>query len=124
MQALIMTENADRTMEGFPCSTTEKTNGEPTYHTVKEIERKLIKNAPSFPSELGGGEHGYLGVALTPTKCNLVTGHVSTPQPNPGSISTFPDNPTQPQIARISTTHKEKLRSWMQQYTIIKALKK
>jgi len=119
-----MADNVDNIIEGFPYSTIDKVSGEPTYHIIKEVERKLIKNASSFPSELGGGQHGYLGVVLTPTKYNLVTGHDFIPHPNPGSIPTFPDNPTQPQIARISTTHKEQLRLWRQQHTVIKALKK
>ena len=119
-----MSDNVDTIIEGFPYSSIEKISGEPSYHNIKEVERKLIKNASSFPSELGGGQHGYLGLVLTPEKYQLVTGNTFTPHPNPGSIPTFPEHPTQPQIAQISTTHKEQLRLWRQQHELIKAIKK
>jgi len=119
-----MSDNVDTIIEGFPYSNIEQIKGEPSYHSIKEVERKLIKNASSFPSELGGGQHGYLGLVLKPEKYQLVTGSTFTPHPNLGSIPTFPPNPTQPQIAQISSTHKEQLRLWRQQHTLIKALKK
>ena len=119
-----MSDNVDTIIEGFPYSSIEKISGEPSYHNIKEVERKLIKNASSFPSELGGGQHGYLGLVLSPEKYQLVTGNTFTPHPNPGSIPTFPEHPTQPQIAQISTTHKEQLRLWRQQHELIKAIKK
>ena len=119
-----MSDSVDSVIEGFPYSTIEKHTGEPNYHSIKEVERKLIKNASSYPSELGGGNHGYLGLILKPEKYALVTGHTFTPHPNPGSIPTFPEHPTQPQIAQISATHKEALRLWREQHTLIKAIKK
>ena len=105
-----MSESVDLVIEGFPDSTITKHTSEPNYHVIKDIEWKLIKNASLYPSELGGGNHGYLGLILIPEKHVLVTGHTFTPHPNPGSLPTFPPNPTQPQIAQVSTTHKEALR--------------
>lgn len=61
---------------------------------------------------------------MQPHKCNLVTGQTFTLHPNPGSIPAFPANPTQPQIAQISATHKEALQLWREQCTLIKAIKK
>ena len=63
-------------------------------------------------------------LVLTPAKHKLVTSEIFTPHSNLGSIPTFPTNPTQPQIAQISTTHKEQLRLWHQQNTLIMVLKK
>ena len=63
-----MTESVDSFIEGFPYSNIEKIKGELSYHSIKEVEQKLIKNASSFPSELGGGNHGYLGLVLKPAK--------------------------------------------------------
>ena len=53
-----------------------------------------------------------------------MTGHDFIPHLNPGSLPTFPDSPTQPQIAQISATHKEVLRLWREQHTLVKAIKK
>ena len=119
-----MTESADSIVDSFPYSNIEKIKGESLHHSIKEVERKLIKNALSFLSELGGGNYGYLGLVLTPVKRQLVTGETFAPHPNPGSLPTFPTNPTQPQIAQIISAHKEELRLWRQQHNLIKALKK
>ena len=109
-----MTENVESIIKGFPYSNIEKISREQLYHSIKEVEWKLIKNASSFPLELGGGNHGYLGLVLTPTKYQLVTSETFTLYPKLGSILTFPPNPIQLQIAQISNTHKEQLRLWCQ----------
>ena len=84
-----MSDNVDAIIEGFPYSTIEQIKGEPSHHSIKEVERKLIKNASSIPSELGGGQYGCLGLVLAAEKHNLVTGSTFTPHPNPGSIPIF-----------------------------------
>ena len=89
-----MSDSIDSVIEDFPDSTITKHTGEPNYHVIKDVEHKLIKNASSYPSELGGGNHGYLGLILTSKKYVLVTGHTFTPHPNPGSLPTFPPNLT------------------------------
>ena len=104
-----MSESVDSAIEGFPNSTIEKHAGEHNYLVIKDVECKLIKKASSYPSELGGGNHRCLGLILQPAKHALVTGQTFTPHPNPGSLLTFPTNPTQPQIAQIGATHKEAL---------------
>ena len=90
-----MTESVDLVIEGFLYSTIKKSSGEPTYQIIKDIEKKLIKNASSYLTELGRGNHSYLGLVLTPVKYQLVTEHFFNPHPNPGSIPTFPPNPMQ-----------------------------
>ena len=102
-----MTESVDSIIEGFSYSSITKVSGVPTYQSIKEVEKQLIKNASSYPTKLGGGNHRYLSIILTPEKYELVTGQIFEPHPNPGSIPIFSDNPTQPQIALISNTHKE-----------------
>ena len=89
-----MSDSVDSVIEGFPCSTIEKHIEEPKFQIIKQVERKLVKNVSSYPSELGGGNHGYLGLLLQPPKYTLVTGQDSTPHPNPGSLPTFSANPT------------------------------
>ena len=89
-----MSESVDSAIVGFPYSTISKHAGEPTYKVIKDVERKLIKNASSYPSELVGDNHGYLGLILAPEKYLLVTGSNFAPYPNLGSLPTFPNNPT------------------------------
>ena len=82
-----------------------------------------MHNAASIPTELGGGNHGFLGLVVTPQKYTTLTGHIFTPHMNPGTFPTFPQNPTQPIIAQILAIHKEALRVWRLQQSIIKCLK-
>lgn len=109
--------------ESFPHPIINKVDDEPSYKTINEVEKKLITNAASIPSELGGGNHGYLGLVLKPSKYHAITGHQFLPHANPGALPVFPPNPTQPQIAQANATHKNKLRLWREQLTVIKALK-
>ena len=46
-------------------------------------------------STLGGGNHGFLGLILTPEKYQLVTSHAFEPHANPGALPTLPPNTTQ-----------------------------
>ena len=107
-----MLESIGLVIEGFPYSIIEKYTGEPNYQVIKEVEQKIIKKVSSYPSKLGRGNQGYLGLILNPQKYNLVTGTLFNSHLNPGSLPTLPSNPTQPQIAQISTTQKEVLQLW------------
>ena len=40
--------------------------GEPTYTTLKTLKDLLKANAVSVPTTLGGRNHGYLGLILSP----------------------------------------------------------
>ena len=111
-------------LESFPNNPVTKIEGEPTYQTLRLLEVELIQNASSIMTELGGGNHGYLGLVLSAEKYMELTGYEFIPHPNPGPIPTFPDSPTQPQIAQINATHKEQLCLYREQQTAIKALKK
>ena len=42
--------------------------GEPTYETLHHLKNKLKANVSSVPTNLGGGNHGYLGMILTPAE--------------------------------------------------------
>ena len=36
--------------------------GEPSYRTLTQLKKELHSNASSVDSDLGGGDHGYLGL--------------------------------------------------------------
>ena len=96
-------------LESFPNNLVTKIDREPTYQTLRLLETELVQNASLLMTELGGGNHGYLGLVLWAEKYILLTGHVFIPHPNPGLIPTFLANPTQPQIVQVSETYKEQL---------------
>ena len=118
-----MSGNAESILDQFPHPNIKKTLDEPNYYSIKAVEKKLIRNAASIPTKLGGGNHGFLGLVLTPQKYETITGYVFTPHLNPGTFPIFPQNPTQPIIAQITATHKEALRVWRHQQAVIKQIK-
>ena len=98
--------------DSFPNPTIPKIEGEPRYETIKSVEKLLIENASSVQSTLGGGNHGLLGLILTPEKYQLVTGHTFEAHTNPGALPTLLPNATQYQIQNANSVHKEKLYLW------------
>ena len=47
----------------YPIAT--KITGEPSFKTLKQLKRELKANASSVDTNLGGGNHGYLGLVLS-----------------------------------------------------------
>lgn len=82
--------------EAFPNNLVAKIDGKPTYQTLRLLVTELVQNTSSIMTELGGGNHGYLGLVLSAAKHLQLTGYVFALHPNPGPILTFPVNPTQP----------------------------
>ena len=65
--------------------------------------------------ELGRGLHGCLSLILRAVKYLQIKGNAFKSYPNLGPLPTFPEAPTQPQIALRSAKHKEELRLWKEQ---------
>ena len=47
--------------------------GTPTNKTLKRLKQELRANAANVESDLGGGDHGYLGLILTNVEYALVS---------------------------------------------------
>ena len=60
-----MTTRIDYASTYFPYTSPTPIQGEPTYKTLKRLKNELRANASSVDSNLGGGDHGYLGLVLT-----------------------------------------------------------
>ena len=48
----------------FPYPIPTPIQGEPTYKSIKRLKNELRANASSVDTDLGGGDHGYLGLIL------------------------------------------------------------
>ena len=48
-------------------------NGEPTYKSLKRLKTELRANASSVETDLGEGDHGYLGLVLSDEEYALIT---------------------------------------------------
>ena len=43
-------------------------HGKPTYESLQTLTTELKANAGSVPSTLGGGQHGHLGLLISPVR--------------------------------------------------------
>ena len=60
--------------ESFPHQDLPVQPGPPTFEKIEATHAKIKANAASIQSELGGGAHGLLGIALNPETYLLLTG--------------------------------------------------
>ena len=107
-----MSKSTESILDQFLYTSIPRSLDEPNYYSMKEVEKKLIENAASIQTELGGRNNRYLGLVLSSEKYQTITGHTFAPHPNPGTFPTFPPNATQPIITQTSATHEEQLQVW------------
>ena len=97
---------------GFTYPTIESQPGLPFYQTILATHKKLKENAASVQSNLGGGRHGLLGLALKNTLYTTVAVEPFTKPTSPGISPTIPTGATGPQISEIVRQHTQNLRIW------------
>ena len=73
------TQTVDSMIASFPNTKISSSDEEPTCNLSKIGEKEMIENITSIRSELGGGQHGYLGLMLSTAKHNEITGFYFTP---------------------------------------------
>ena len=82
-----------------------KIRGEPTYEALHHLKNELKANASSVPTTLGGGNHGYLDMILTPAGYHRIPPENQFARPpNPGVLVHNPSG-TAAQIASAEDTH-------------------
>ena len=87
-----MPSNIDYAQTYFKYPSPTPISGEPTNKALKRLKNELRANASSVESDLGGGDHGYLGLVLTDVEYANVT---NTPFVAPN----FPGTLTIPAVA-------------------------
>ena len=88
----------------FPYATPTKIEGQPTYATLKILEGKLRANASSVDSDLGGGDHGYLGLVM---KDADYPGAVPFVAPTYPTALTIPTTATPTEALNLRENHRE-----------------
>ena len=68
-----MTINVDYATSYFKYATPTHVHGKPTNKALKRLKNELRAKASSVESDLGGGDHGYLGIVLTDAKYTRVS---------------------------------------------------
>ena len=76
---------ADYAASYFKYKTPTPIQGAPTNKTLERLKQELRANASSVESDLGGGDHGYLGLVLTDAKYATVTATPFVPPTYPAT---------------------------------------
>ena len=96
--------------------------GEPDAAALKKLKRELRANASSVESDLGGGDHGYLGLVLTDDEYKkIVPNHQFKAPSFPGALN-IPSS-TDPVVALgLRANHQESIRVYRECRAVEKAL--
>ena len=106
-----MTGNIDYANTYFKYPTPTPITGKPTNKSLKRLKNELRANASSVDTDLGGGDHGYLGLVLTDVEYANIN---PTPQAFiapafPGTL-TIPATATAVQAVQARQIHNEQTR--------------
>ena len=97
--------------------------GEPDFVSLNRLKNELKSNAQNVPCTLGGGNHGFLGLVLTPAEYNLIApGTPFVMQPHPGPLL-IPAGTTNVQARVIENNHTADMKLYDQCVAMEKALK-
>ena len=107
-----MSATVETIREGFPYPSIDKQPGYPTYAIISEVHKKLKTNSASVHSNLGGGQHSFLGLTLQAMTYTTLTGVPFILHTNPGTVLTIPAGSSSPQISQFERAHNEELREW------------
>ena len=113
----------DNILDSFPYPMITTIRGEPNYETIRDLQRKLSANAASVPSNLGGGQHGYLALTVKPEVYFNLTGNIFTPPTDPGPMPNIVPGMDTAQAAMVEKQHKEAKRMFSEYTGMQNALK-
>ena len=91
----------------FKYKTPTPIRGEPTHRALKRLKTELQANASLIESELGGGDHGYLGLVLSDAEYASVPGTIPFVPPQFPPVLIIPNNATQVEALQLREDHNE-----------------
>ena len=97
--------------------------GAPSNKTLKRLKRELRANASSVESDLGGGDHGYLGLVLTDEEYATVAPTAFNPPVYPAAL-TIPAGTDQVTALNLREQHQEQKRAYYECKNVEKALQR
>ena len=97
--------------------------GEPTYATLKTLKDQLKANAASVPTTLGGGNHGYLGLNLSPATYATISPTAFIEPAYPGQHPAITGGTSAANTSAIIRRHTEDTRQWRKFKNVSTALK-
>ena len=107
----------------FKYKTPTPIQGTPTNKTLKQLKQELRENTSSVDSDLGGGDHGYLGLVLTNAEYATVTETPFVPPMYPATL-TIPTGTDQVQALNLWEIHKDAKNAYYECKNVEKALQR
>ena len=114
-----MSSHTEHITGELPYPSVTKIEGRPSYVTLKELKRQLKANAAAVPTDLGGGQHGFLGLLLLDLEYQTLAGELWVNPDNPGITAVI--EPSYNAADRTQAYHEHKMLSeaW-KKYTTVK----
>lgn len=106
----------------FKHKTPTPIRGLPIHKSLKRLKIELQANASSAESDLGGGDHGHLGLALTDQEYASMPGTQPFVAPNYPNALNMPANATTLEALHLKEEHAELKRKWLECKNVEKAL--
>ena len=107
----------------FPHPTLTPIDGEPTYATIKLLQKEVTTNAKAVTTLRGGGRKGHLAVCLSPEAYSALEGTEPWTDPDPPGALPDTTNATQAQITRIDRVYNANVQEWNTFNAVHEALK-
>ena len=109
-------------MNAFPNQLTPIV-GKPTYATLKTLKDQLKANATFVPTTLCGGNHGYLGLILSPAAYATISPTAFVEPTYPGQHPAIPAGTNAANTSAIIHHHTEDTRQWREFKNVSTTLK-
>ena len=123
---MTLTQHIDYVTTYFPHKVPTLIRGVPNYENIKRVKTELRANASSVDTELGGGDHGYLGLVLSNTEYLAVpgvNGNMFLPPVYPGALVIRP-TATAVEALQRRESHNEQIRLYRECQNVEKAILK
>ena len=114
-------ETVDYAMQ-FKYKSPTPIRGPPTHKALKRLQTELQANASSIECELGGGDHGYLGLVLDDADYASVPGTVPFVPPGYPPVLVIPAGATAVEALQLQEDHHEAKRAYLECKNVEKAL--
>ena len=106
----------------FPYPTPTKIEGEPTYKSLHTLQKELRANASSIDSDLGGGDHGYLGLVLNDPNYAAIPGTLPFVAPNYPPVLAIPETANHVEALQLREDNLEARRKYLECKNVEKSL--
>ena len=87
--------------------------GEPTFETLHKLRNEIKLNSKAVYSNLGGGEHGHIGLVLTDVQYSLITPTPLVYPTHPGHLI-IPDGTTAHANSNMWIAHTKECRLFLE----------